>query len=62
MLESDVKMDFIEVYSISGSLIYGESLNSYSNRLNLNFLNDGMYLLRLRAEDGSWLSEKLVIE
>ncbi len=62
IIESERKLDQLQVFSISGKLVRESRINGYSAKLDLSDLNNGLYILRMRSEDGQWFSEKLMVE
>ncbi len=50
----------ISIYNLSGQNIYQRALNGKTTELNVDFLNPGMYLIRLETESGI-LTDKLSV-
>ena len=42
----------IEIYNLLGQSVFNKSLSGFSETVNLSSLNDGIYLLRVKAGDG----------
>ncbi len=51
----------ISIYNLSGQKIYQRALNGKTTELNVDFLNPGMYLIRLETESDI-LTDKLIIQ
>jgi hypothetical protein len=51
-----------EIYDIPGKLIYSEKINSFSNIAKINVINisDGIYILKLKSEEGIF-TKKIII-
>ncbi|MBI9053133.1 MAG: T9SS type A sorting domain-containing protein [Bacteroidales bacterium] len=50
----------IDVYSLSGSKVYSKLVNKNDNQVNLESLNNGMYIIRLE-NDGNVYSQKIKV-
>jgi len=50
----------IDVYSLSGSKVYSKTINKNDNQVNLESLNNGIYIIRLN-NDGNIYSQKVKI-
>jgi len=61
--ENEVKNGTLEILNISGNLILGENVNNKENlQLDISkHLVNGIYLLRLRTEEGEYLTKKIII-
>jgi hypothetical protein len=48
----------IQVFDVFGKLVFQKS--KLTNQLEVGFLHKGIYLLKLKAENGEWVSQKVV--
>jgi len=64
------KLDFIdyngeeievEIRSLSGKLVYKKSYKNQSNSVDLEFLNNGIYVLQMK-KDNKWFGQSIVIQ
>ncbi len=58
-LPTDMKNDILEIYSTNGAVIYQQKVQSGTNKINIESLPAGMYLVRIR---GANLYGKLIVE
>ncbi len=50
-LPADIKTDILEIYSSNGAVIYQQKVQSGTNKINIESLPAGMYLVRIREEN-----------
>lgn len=50
----------VEVYDVKGSLIYKEEIKSKTHILNIQELTNGVYYIRLKLNNGEYVTKKLV--
>ncbi len=58
-LQSDVKMDAIEIYHISGRLVHSEDLNSCQQSVAISSLTSAVHIARLKMNN-QWYSFKFI--
>ena len=52
----------IQIFSITGQLIFFEKINEKNTRIKLDFINPGVYILKIRTDEKNIKTEKLIIK
>ncbi len=60
ILPVDIDLQSIKIFNIEGKLLIDEHLNN-KNKLDLNFLNSGIYIVELNDQTGIKINDKIVI-
>jgi len=61
-IESDKQIEQIQIYSGNGRLVYDQVHSNYFLKIQLDELQKGLYILRIRDIDGKWENEKLLLD
>jgi hypothetical protein len=57
-IESENPIDEIQVFDVFGKLVFQNA--KPTNQLEVGFLPNGIYLLKLKTATGEWVSQKVV--
>ena len=52
----------IQIFSITGQLIFFEKINEENTTIKLGSINPGVYILKIRADEENIKTEKLIIK
>jgi hypothetical protein len=62
-LNADSRLKSVTVFNVIGQAVYSEAeLNSTQVSMNLNMLNDGVYILRIETVKGETASRRIMID
>ena len=50
----------VEVYSMTGQLVYSEKMVEGNNSISISHLETGVYAIRLVREDGNYSTQRFV--